>query len=340
MIKKGVVLLLSLFVIVVLAVLGMAILFRSISERFLVQRFKESTQAFWLAEAGISKAIKELKEDFDITGSCLWLTDLGVGQYCVDISVSGDNKRLIKSYGYIPSKQTYRIKRTIEVEVRGNLPPSTFYSDALYSAGKIEISGNAYHVVGDVRYAESINNTNNIDGTVIHDPSINPLLELDFQQLLEISQSQGNYYNEERLQEIREGNDSFPTNFWYTEPTNPNDPTTGTPNVVYIEGDLELNGNVEVGGFFIVMGEEAEINGNGQIEGAVYISDKFEIHGGGNNLNLNGGIWAGGEIELKGHAEVVYNGDYMQAIQSLIENISSLHIISWRDKPSPYPQSE
>jgi hypothetical protein len=139
--------------------------------------------------------------------------------------------------------------------------------------------------------------------------------------------------------------DSFPDSFWYSEPTDPNDPTTGTPNVVYVESDLELNGNVgTIGGFFVVAGDvitnpddtsDATINGNGEIDGVVYTLGEFRINGGGGGLNVNGGVWAGEEARLNGNAHIAYTEDYMAALEALDINVE-VQITSWRDTQNPY----
>lgn len=68
MVKKSFALIFVLIVIVVLAVLGGAMLSRSISEAHMARRAYESSQAFWLAEAGINYGLAQLKKG-DFSGS-------------------------------------------------------------------------------------------------------------------------------------------------------------------------------------------------------------------------------------------------------------------------------
>jgi cytoskeletal protein CcmA (bactofilin family) len=370
MIKKGVVLLLSLFVIVVLAVLGVAILFRSISERSLAQRFKESTQVFWLAEAGISKGLRDLRSDYQLTNYNTLVCEgknlrsvspqnLGEGGYCLTVEFLENEDRKVVAYGGIPYSC---LPQDCCIDV--NSPPDScrafhsveavisdiFFDNAIYSAGDVDFNGNAYSVSGDIRYADEfeVQHEENIDGEVTYDTSISPLLELDFSQLESISNAQGNYYDSERVEEIP---DSFPSSFWYSRADDGVDNDSDgevdeddewVPNVVYLDigDDLQLNGDISIGGFYILVGGyDVVINGRGTVDGAVYTQGEFRINGGGGELNVNGGVWTEG-VRLNGNAHVAYNEDYMQAIQSLMGNIGSLHIISWKDKPSPYPQSE
>lgn len=351
--KKGIALILVFSIITVLLILGSVILYRSISERNIARRYLESTQAFWLAEAGVNKAVKELRSNYNITS--ISQTALGTGGYQVAIFPNDATRRTVTSTGYIPSSGPARVTRVIQAMVKQQIP-SGFYDYAVYSAGEVDFNGNSYSVANNqpvpdnqaVLYADEfdVSHPENITGTTTQDASISPLALLNFQQLYNISQSQGNVYNTTRLNNVKKGTDSFPGDFWNVAPTDPNDPTTGTPNVVYVLSDLELNGSVgTIGGFYVVVGDvitnpsatyDASINGNGQINGAIYTRGEFEVNGGGGGLNVNGGVWAGQEIELNGNAHITYNWDYMEAISGLGIN-ADVQLVGWEDTQNPYP---
>lgn len=354
--KKSVILLITLSTLVFLVITEVAILSRSLNELNLVRRYKEQTQAFWLAEAAVEEAKRQISTNSNISGTGLFLTSLGQGQYDVDITKVNDEYN-VTGYGYIPSKNNSRVERSINVVLKKPLPAG-FYDNAIYTAGEAEFKGNAYSVLAKdadpnnpaVRYADELDaqHPENIVGTTTQDASISPLFRFNFSKLLAISQQQGNVYDAQRLNDVSQGNDSFPSSFWYVPPADPSDPTTGVPNVVYIYPDGEefsLNGNIgTIGGFILVVGDvinnsdlkyEVEINGNGQIEGAIYTLGEFEVNGGGNNLNVNGGIWSGEEVELKGASNISYNENYMRAIEALGVDVS-LTLLSWQDNQNPF----
>jgi hypothetical protein len=229
--------------------------------------------------------------------------------------------------------------------------PPNFYDNAIYSAGDVDLNGSAYSITGKVRYADSIDNTDNIVGEITQDSTISPLARLDFEQLRTISTAQGNLYDEERLDD----GDAYPTTFWYTRGDDSVDNDSDgsideadewVPNVVYVEGDLTLNGNIgTIGGFFVVVGDvintpdisqDAIINGRGQIEGAIYTRGIFRVNGGGGNLNVNGGVWSGELARLNGNATVTYNYDYMHAID-LLNIDADFQVESWRESNNPWP---
>lgn len=339
--KKGAVLIYIFLVIAVLTILGVAIFNKSVSERSLAQKYVDSTQAFWLAEAGVNQALSALRNNYNTAS--VSATELGEGGFSASISSSGSNKTVF-STGEVPFGTTARASRAIQAEISKDIPPN-FYDNAIYSAEKIRLNGNAYTVNGNVIYGEELVYTQNyITGTVTEDSSISPLARFDFQELRDLSSAQGNVYDQARLDDVEDNDDSFPADFWFSQ-SDLNDPSTWVPNVVYIEGDLKLNGNIGTkGGFFVVVGdvltdpdntEDAIINGNGQIEGLIYTRGKFRINGGAGNLNVNGGVWAGEEARLNGNANVTYNQTYMDAIKDL-NFVGTAQIISWDDTQNPY----
>lgn len=346
--KRGSVLVIVFLVILVLAALGGIMLSRSISERSLTQRYTESTQAFWLAEAGVSRSLKELGANFNAEGNNTWSATLALGRYSVDVQQVDSTTRKVTSHGFVPAVSS-RIERIIEASVTKKIP-TDFYENAIYSGGDVDFNGNAYTVTGKVRYADQIEySSNNVNGTITEDPDINPLAMLDFQQLLAISEGQGNVYNATRLGQVKKNQETYPGSFWYSPPADPGDPATGVPNVIYIEGDLALNGNIgTIGGFFVVVGDvltdpdvtqDATLNGNGMVAGAIYTRGEFKINGGAGRLNVDGGVWAGGEAELNGNADVSYNKAYMDALRALNINVQA-QVTTWKDTQNPYALSQ
>ena len=230
--KRGVALVFSFIIIVVLIVLSAAIVTRSVSEGNLARRHQETTQAFWLAEAGVNRALSELGTSFSSTGNGLWTGTLQTGSYSVDVSnimIGAQTCKQVVSHGFVPAVQP-RVERIISAVMRKYIPPN-FYSHAIYSADDVTFKGTQYSVTGDVVRADELilsgHNTPNVTGTVSTDTAISPLARLDFVQLYAISLAQGNVYDADRLKDVGRGRDAFPTSFWYTPPTDPSDPTTG-----------------------------------------------------------------------------------------------------------------
>lgn len=325
------------FVLAVLFILGGVYFARTMAEARVVQRQLYSARAFYLAEAGIDDALVHLKNNYS------WSTGLSnvslgnMGSYTVSVEAIGQQRKLVSTG--IVSDATPAITSKIEVFAQSIIPEG-FYDNAIYASKVVDLNGNAYTVDGKIRYGTGpIPNTDNVTGEIIQDPNTNPLPKLNFEQLHSISESQANVYDATRLENVRRGVDSFPSSFWYSLPTDPEDPATGVPNVVYVGGDLVLRGNIgTLNGFFVVVGDvltnpnavyDSTINGNGQINGCIYTRGKFTINGGAGGLNVFGGVWAQSEAEMNGNATITYNRDYMKAIEALDIN-PEVQVLSWR----------
>ena len=322
-------------VLVTLIVLSGALVAHAVAELQSAQRSQASLQAMYLAEAGIDQAIVQLRSDYNwVTGYAA--VPLGAtGTYSVTVQPVGTTRRVTAQGSSSVLGGT--ALRSVEAMVRQSIPPN-FYDNAAWVSQNLDLKGNAYQIVGDLRHGDTTpSGTSGVTGTATYDPATNPLPRLSFQQLYNIAQAQGNVYDAARLQG---GPGVFPTSFWHTPPTDPNDPTTGVPNVNYVTTDLVLNGNIgTIGGFFVVVGnvltdpaavEDTTISGNGQVAGAIYTTGNFRINGGGGGINVTGGVWAGDEMRVNGNATVAYNATYMNAIRGL--NITAdVQVISWQD---------
>ena len=357
--NKGAVFVLVVFVVLVLVLLGTALVSQSISESRLAKKYSESIQAFWLAEAGINRALDELRLNYYQSGTGLWTTTLDTGEYSVDVVIESQDRRVI-AYGFVPSIAQASAVRRIEVVMNKDIPPG-FYDYALYSAGDIDVNGDAYNIQGDIIYADDweVDHPENIIGTVTAEPTITPLARFDFQELRDISEIQGNIYTVSpsgKLIDPDTGEEkALPSSFWSpwrddgidNDGDGAIDENDEQINIAYIEGDLQLNGNIgSVGGFLVVVGDvitdpddtqDTTINGNGLIDGVIYTRGTFRVNGGGEDgLNVDGGVWAGDLIRLNGSVDIAYNAEYMGAIGSL--NLGGdVQVISWKDPQTSYP---
>jgi hypothetical protein len=322
-------------VIVVLSILGVAFLMRSVSERSVASNYFDSTQAFWLAEAGVNKAIFQLKNNYSNL-SAISATTLGPGQYSSGPITSNGNDRTVTGYGFIPSASSPKIIRVI-VATMTKVIPTGFYGKAIYSAGNVSIGSNCV-VTGDVFSGGAV--TGSATGQITqNDPTLhnNGLPALSFDQLKQMSIDQG-WYNPSTNQT------TYPTSsFWYQAPS-PSNPT-GTPNVVFVNGDFTLVGGKQVVCGFIVVGGNtvynAEIGGNASIDGCLYTRGNIWMHGGGGNvINVDGGLWAGGTVTMDGNEEIDFNSpgngaQYTAAIENLGIN-ADVQVTSWRETQNPY----
>lgn len=344
--RQGYAYLVSLGVVLLLTATSASILMRGIVEKNISERALNQTIALHLAEAGTDDTLARMRDPsvdnwntWSGTGSAV---SLAQGNYQVMVTPDGAMRR-VRATGEttdpIPSS------RTVELWLRRYVPPN-FYDNAIYAAGLVDFRGNSYLVDGHVLTAQTgpIDNPDHIvcadPPCVTQDPAAAPLPRLSFAQLYQIAQSQGNVYTAERLAEIQQHRDSFPSAFCYAPPAEEGEPCT--PNVNYITTDLVLNGNIGIiGGFFVVVGsvitnpdaqEDTTINGNGEVEGVIYTTGDFIVNGGGGGLNVNGGVLAGDLARMNGNATVQYNPAYMEAIEDLQIN-PDVQVLLWHECP-------
>ena len=297
------------------------------------QRLQANVQAFYLSEAGIDQAIAQLRLNF---GPANFAGGVGnVGNYNVQADADG-NRLTLTAVGN--STAAVPAQRTLQVIVQKFIPPG-FYDNVIWASQNLDFNGNSYSVTGKVVHGDtSPSSTSHVTGTVTYNPAANPLPRLSFQQLHDVAQTQGNIYDAAR---IGNGHNVFPTSFWYRPPGTNGPADLGQPNVNYITTDLVLNGNIgTIGGFFVVVGnvltdpnamEDTTLNGNGQVAGVIYTTGDFRVNGGGNGLNVDGGVWAGDEARLNGKAKLTYNAGYMHAVEALGIN-ADVQILSWREE--------
>lgn len=336
-------------VIAVLTILGVGFVNHSIAEHNICQRHADSVSSFWLAEAGMNHAFHELQSDFSFSGASGDVNqgEYSQGEYSVDVEAVGSLRRVV-SHGSVTDIGLASTERAIEaVVLRGT--PENFPDYAIYSSGDIDFNGDRYSVEGNVLYAvDKLVQHNNVNGTYTHDTTARPLGYLDFGNLRTISESQGNFYDADRLHDVRIGLDTFPESFWNSAPTDPSDPTTGIPNIVYVDCDLALNGDIgTIGGFYVVVGdvvtnpeniEDLSVNGCGEIDGVVYTRGDFVINGGAGGINIYGAVYAGEEARLNGNTHVVHEPYYQRALEPFLDD-DRIRVIFWRDRQNPFKLS-
>jgi len=334
--RKSSILILSFLVILIVSLFAGIFLSRTIHEKHLFDFDQKRLGAFYLAEAGVDRALTELKNNYSgYTGTSP--TTLGIGQYETVVTTLSATSKKILAYGYVPNKTQVAAQYTIEA-ITKKLTPPNFYDYAIYSANNIDFTGNSYDVTGKAIYGGTASNIGGISGGATHDLTVSPLAHFDFQILRNISIAQGNLYTATRLA----SGAAFPTNFWYQAPTNPSDPTTGIPNVVYVEGAMTLTGNDVVGGFFLVVGNiltnpavvvDTTLKGDITVNGCIYTTGEFTAKGGGHVMNITGGIWAGEDANFNGNIKMTYGSDYMTSIKNLVDTngaSGALQLLSWR----------
>jgi hypothetical protein len=347
--RKGSILLIAYTIIFVLIIFVGMYFTRSTDDKKFFDINLERVQASYLAEAAVDDAIYNLGTP---TGYNSYIgtpfpVSLGRGQYESTVTTINSTTKKIVATGYVPTKTAPRATRIIEAFTRKSIPPN-FYDYSIYSADNFDGGNSAnFLITGKAVYAgatatpDIINDPNHVTGGSTHDPTVSPLAHFDFQVLLNVARSQ-TYYdsqlrktvnNEFTSTDLAEGR-NFPSTFEYSP---------GVPNVVYVEGALTLSGSTTVGGFFVVVGNilqtptvtvDTTLSGAIKVNGCIYSTGDFSVNGGGNKLNVDGGVWAGTGVSFNGGGKVTYNAGYMTEIKNMVDNNSAggaVQLLSWRE---------
>ncbi|MFA5356565.1 MAG: hypothetical protein WC301_04080 [Candidatus Omnitrophota bacterium] len=300
--KRGIALITAFMVIVVLTILGAATFFQSISERLISQRYLESKRAFWLAEAGLSMGLAQLKVDFNNLNG-IAATALGRGQYSVDpILVEGTNRR-ITSRGYIPSAAQPRAQRVITALAQGfGANPSNYglINYAIETSGELRITG-------------SVN--------------LNPAGSSHEDSTLTFEQVFGMTEEEARALATRV----------YTDPPSNQQPVNGVTWVDLTESNkYSISSNWTGSGLLIVNGNGSdialEISGDWIFSGMIWVKGKVKITG---SPLITGAIFAESAIDvesfLSGDPTLNFSSSDISDAFGLLTQVTGVRILSWRE---------
>jgi hypothetical protein len=328
--EKSFILITSFIVIIMLLSLGHAFLLTATAHSKRVERGRKSTQAFYLAEAGVDAAIYQIKNvtstgtlDNIATSAGIYSSNWGLKSGTTDIWT-------ISSTGTVDS-----ISHKVYGEIQ-RMSDEVDVTNALYFAKDLSINGNAYQVTGDVIYGGTSDiQHDNVTGDITQDPSINTMFDINLTALRAIAEQQGNIYDATSIQTAEE------PYFWHGD-----DEANGI-NVIYVEGDVNIEGPLSwtINGFLVVAGDVASgdnegdvsLTGDGTINGVIYGKGGFKLSG---NVTINGGVMMGGEgpngaselSTISGSIAVNYDQAFMNEVNAdLIQPFATFSMLEWKE---------
>lgn len=135
--RKGIVFFTTLVLLTMIVFICSAIAIVILRDAYTTKRMKYNMQAYFLAEAGIEQALKEVYNNFDYVPSGL-STNLGNGSYLIAITTYAldPSRKLISSTGTVKG-----VPRTIKVQVKYTGPEAFNYP--AMGGGKLTISGDS-----------------------------------------------------------------------------------------------------------------------------------------------------------------------------------------------------
>jgi hypothetical protein len=336
--QNGSALIICLLSLAVLSALGTAALMVSSTNQTIAGNYRKQSQAFFVAEAGLQKALAELKQDASWRGdSNVSEGSMDIGntsvQYTVQITDSNQDNTLPDGYVRLVSEVVWDSQQTVEMMVHiirifDDAFKAKSPSNAVVTEGENHATGN--HV---------INGYDN-DGNENTEEMI--LTEHDL-STLEINQESLKAYADFTFEsDLTSGLvDSLALNsFWKVPPDPENPDLTPIPNIIHVKGDLDLSGNVHLYGIVFVEGEVV-LKGTARVHGVIYAPNTInetEIKGGGNpnDQPIMGQLICGpGGIKPAGnHGDVQLVQDYVDAFNNfageVVLEVDSPVLGSWR----------
>lgn len=304
--KKGIALVFSLIVIAVLTILSSTMISRTVSESNIAQKYIESNQAFWLAEAGISRAIRQLPGTATINESVILAGKQGI-YTTTTVPVAGYSARYeITSIASVSN--THRSIR-ISVEVPQGANPDSI-TKAVMTTGQLDITGSS-----------QINPSGSYETNST----------LDFQTVFGVSE------------DIVK---SAANHLYIDPPTNqqPIDGITWvdlTGDTVASATKYTISSNWSGSGLLIVDGNRNEttkdievlkIAGNWYFNGMIWVIGKIKISG---TPAITGAIFAESAVDvestLTGNATVNFDSSAIRNAFDLLDSVFIPDILSWQE---------
>lgn len=387
--KSGVVFFTTLVLLTVAVFICAAVTLMVMRDGYTVRRVASVNQAYFLAEAGIEEAIMQLNANWTWAGNA---RNLGAGNYTTNVTVNvGDSTRkLITSTATINTPTGQVVTRVIKAQVQTSVPPSFDY--ALLSGDKQLLNGSALingAAGAHTAKVQSNSNTgandiwlwfwapwvtpptingsasacgqvNNVNGSINPGPSTNNA------PAVQLPPFDNNFYNWYQAHADRSyaGNQTFGSIGAEINPW-----ATAGVHVVYVNGNVTFDGNMNFQGCLIATGDitfpsdivfiiipithyvftqNLYTDGTGNVYPAFISRNGTISNGMSSDVNINGMVYAGNKCLLYenlfsfGHINVngaVYASDearlrectitYVRPNPPGLTNPAGITVLSW-----------
>ena len=276
----------------------------------------QTARAFYTAQSAIDYAVRKSlnTNNWHWSAANQTIANGTATIYAEDSTVYGYLKdtlqiKVVATSGNASSRQTYRMRLT-------------------------DISGLAVYISGDLNGVTINDSAGNSNPSLACDHAAE-LPDLDTYRMKQMAIAQGHYFN--GSVSISNGA-SYPTgsdaNFYHPRP---NGVPSDTPNVVYIEGNLEVKNSGQVFGIIVVCGD-VTLKNSQKLEGVLYlpspvsvVQQDVDLY---NKESVYGGIFGGANVEGLGNdskINVYYRASYIKKFFSNYAVNGLPYITFWRN---------
>ncbi len=294
--QKGSVLTNVIFIITLLTITGLTMVVFVQNSSQLATAAYGRTQGFYTAQGGLEWAIRRSLT----TGNWHWS-----GTYA---NVAGGTVIVTAQ----DSTVIAALKDTLQITVTSSL--STGASKQKYRTRMVDISYYAVYISGELNDKVTISDSNGTANPARALEHATELPEIDVTKLQQMSVMQGHYFA---------GSYSMPNGAVYpAQPdtgffhVRPNGVRSDTPNVVFIEGNLEVKNGAQISGIIVVKGDVVLKNSE-KLQGVLYLPNPVSVVQQvdlDNKETVLGGIVGGTNVTGQGNASkinVVHRQSYL-----------------------------
>lgn len=294
--KRGIALIFTFLVIMVLSILLSSFFLSSINENSLVRRYVSSVRAFWLAETGIAEAVDNMPNNVNGSlGSTNWT-------YSANTSLLTSPFYQIESTGSVQLPSGEMINRSLTAVVMTNAVDPNNFQHAIRTTVDLVTHGNVTISCADPAKCPN--------------GPTEEFASLSFSTLFEHGTA-----------EIK----SF-ADYVYSDPPNNVTPVAGITWVDVSEGqELRITSDTWSGNGILIVSGDAQITG-GTFSGIIYVIGELRMSG---NPTITGSILAEsaaeiGDTTLTGTVTITHDFNVIQSALSPLQFISP-EIVAWRE---------
>lgn len=277
----------------------------------------DSMRAFYAAQSGIDYAVKASLNTMNWHWSA---PNQSIAGSAVTINVE-DNT-------IIPA-----LNDTLQVRIKAVHGQAA--SNQVFRLRLIDISGYAVYISGSLNDVSVRDSAGTVNNSLAYEYA-SVLPDIDINKLKEMAISQGHYFNSSLT---LDNGSSYPTgnDASYYHPR-PNGVPSDTPNVVYIEGDLEVKNSASIYGIVVVQGD-VRLKNSQKLEGILYLPSPVSVVEPQdvtlyNKENVYGGIFGGANVEGNGNPgkiNVYFRSSYIQKFFRNFSTNGMPYVLFWRN---------
>ncbi|MCB0832064.1 MAG: hypothetical protein KDC45_01240 [Bacteroidetes bacterium] len=254
--EKGSILVTTVFFVSLLTAAGLTIVVFTQNSTQLVSSDVGVKQSFQVCQAGIEYAVRK---SFN-TNNWHWsATHSGFSGGNVDVTV--EDSTVIAA-----------LKDTLQVRVTGTAGSAS--SKQMFRIRLSDISAYAVYISGDLNSKVTVRDSDGTPNPARAFDFATEMPTIDADLLRQISISQGHYFSSSY---------SMPNNGIYPSPPDsgfyhvrPNGTVSDTPNVVYINGDLEVKNGAQIAGIVVVTGD-VDLKNSQRVNGILYLPNPVSV---------------------------------------------------------------